>query len=79
MIIVVDTHFFKNDEIENNKFLSLFPFEENDGALRFNLDDLKRISILESEIVSKNIDSLFEIFLKNKIYPNKNYKLILRL
>ena len=79
MIIVVDTHFFKNDEIENNKFLSLFPFEENDGALRFNLDDLKRISILESEIVSKNIDSLFEIFLKNKIYPNKNYKLILRM
>ena len=79
MIIVVDTHFFQNDEIENNKFLSLFPFEKNDNALRFNLDDLRNISVLESKSVSMNIDSLFEIFLKNKIYPNNNYKLILRM
>lgn len=79
MIIVVDTNLFPKKVLDNNNFLNLFPQEENDHALRFDLDELLEISKLESEYINKNIDNILDIFLKNNIYPNKHYKLILRM
>tara|TARA_B100000965_G_scaffold180327_1_gene150462 strand:- start:88 stop:1965 length:1878 start_codon:yes stop_codon:yes gene_type:complete len=79
LIIVVDTHFFPKEVLKKNSFLTLFPEKENDHALRFNLDELLKISSLESEIIDRNIDKISKIFLKENIYPNDHYNLILRM
>ncbi len=79
MIIVVDTHFFPKEVLKKNSFITLFPQEESDKALRFNLDDLLKISTIQSKFIQKYLDKLLDIFLLNKVYPNSYYKLILRM
>ena len=77
-MIVADTKFFPKEIIQKNKFISIFPDKCNGKAKIFDLDELQSISRDESVIIDELTDKLIEIFLKEKIYENKDFRVFLR-
>ena len=78
MIIVADKELGFQANIESNSCRSFFPANENDGNFRFNLDDLKRLSKIQSGLIDELICKINSIFLENLNINYEEYKFILR-
>ena len=75
-IIVADKFFNKNFQDKN--FVSIFPNYVEKGTFRFTLDELFRLSKIESKQIDPTLDELLPIIKKILGLENDHYKFLFR-